>query len=222
MSEKKPSFRRVQETPASTVEATPVKATVDPSTVEAPLPVVDPSTVEAAPKPTVKLTQEKIKPVLTKTFMGTEKSERFSKKGSVKRASGTVLAPQSGGLSFVICPANLSGKPNHKIMNVFDKKWISVKREYKGWYSERVGFKLGEIKQNSVQSDVWVIKCLYQDADSVFQQNALDECVKKLVKLATYEKASIHFDKLVLEETPEWRDKFEEMVNAGLVVYTYE
>lgn len=212
MSEKKSSFRRVQETPASTVEAAPV----DPSTVEA-------SQVEAAPKPpVVKLTQERIKPVLTKTFMGTEKSERFSKKGSVKRASGTVLAPQSGGLSFVICPANLSGKPTHKIMSVFDKKWISVKREYKGWYSERVGFKLGEIKQNSVQSDVWVIKCLYQDADSVFQQNALDECVKKLVKLATYEKASIHFDKLVLEETPEWRDKFEEMVNAGLVVYTYE
>lgn len=146
----------------------------------------------------------------------------FTKKGTLKQVQGNVLAPQSGGLAFVISPVALSGKPEHPVMSLFDKRWASVKKEYKGWYSERVGFKMGELKTTAVQSDAWVLQCIYQDASNKFDEKGLTSCIEKLIKLAKYEKASIHLDKRVLEETPEWKDHLKTFVDSGVSVYLYE
>ena len=140
---------------------------------------------------------------------------KFQNVGRVKVVKGSILAPETAGLRYVLSVANLAGKPdNHPLYPLFEKKWKKVKEDAKGWYATKTGaYKLGAINVTAVQSDTWVIHMLCQDDKMQTDLKALDECLKQVCSSAKYEKASVHVSSLLTAAIPQ----LTELVNNHLV-----
>ena len=148
----------------------------------------------------------------------------FKNLGKERVIKGSILNPQNGGLHLVLSFANTAGKPESPLYKEFETSWRSVKQDARGWYVNKTGaYKLGAVNQTAVQSDTWVIHCLCQDDDLKVSDVALTECLKKVVKLAKEEKASVHVGEALLTVHPKLKDALREQVlEQGVSVYYYE
>lgn len=192
----------VKETPAKTVKKTPaVRRVVDDAPVEVPIKV------------------EVVEPKREKVTHAT-----FKNLGKEKVIKGSILNPQNGGLHLVLSFTNTAGKPESPLYKEFETRWRSVKQDARGWYINKTGaYKLGAIHQTAVQSDTWVVHCLCQDDDLKVSDTGLVECLKKVVKLAKEEKASVHVGDALLQAHPELKKALKEQVlEQGVSVYYYE
>ena len=149
---------------------------------------------------------------------------KFQQLGKVKVIKGTILAPENAGLRFVLSVNNLEGKPENPLFPLFDKKWKKVREESRGWFANKTGeYKLGAIKTTAVQSDVWVIHMLCQDAELKTNISGLSDCLKKVCNLAKYEKSTVHVSNILTEAIPELPKLLENLlVNNGVSVYFYD
>ena len=148
---------------------------------------------------------------------------KFVSKGKVKVVKGSILTPEYAGLRLILNFVNKNGKPEGPLYDIFDKKWKKIKEETKGWYASRVNFKLGEVSTIAVQSDTWVINCLCQNEENTVQEEALDNCIKKIFTVAKNEKASVHVPNFLMQEFPKLMEKLNtQLVDNGINVSIYE
>jgi len=148
---------------------------------------------------------------------------KFQTAGRIKVVNGSILNPQDGGLRFILNVANLSGKTDGPMYNIFNKKWPKVKAEVRGWYATKTGdYKVGALHTFAVQSDVWVISMLVQNADQTTDLVGLEKCLKDICKQAKYEKASVAISNVLTEAIPELTEMVQkQLVNQGVSVAFY-
>jgi hypothetical protein len=152
----------------------------------------------------------------------------FARYGATKLVQGSVVQPELSGLRLIFSPCiewasdrkpSFDGLP---LLDLMAKKWPQVKVELKGWFAERVGFKLGSLKNTITQSDVQVVHALVFDKDGKLNEKALTTCLKKLVEQAKYEKASLHVSSLTTEAIPQLTDMLQKQaIEQGVAVYYY-
>jgi hypothetical protein len=148
---------------------------------------------------------------------------KFQPKGKTKVITGSILNPETGGLRFILSPLNTLGKPEHVLMPIFDKRWAAVRRDIKGFYSNKTGtYKMGYVNTTAVQSDVWILHMLFQNDKFETDVKGLELCLKEVCKMAKYEKASVHVSNLLLDKVPEMKELLtSKLVDEGVSVYTY-
>jgi len=153
-----------------------------------------------------------------------ETVKRFQQPGRVKVVQGSIVNPHNAGLRFVLNVANTVGKAEGPMYSLFEKKWPSVKREVRGWFTTRDGkYKLGAVHTMAVQSDTWVLSLLCQDDELQTQDDALRTCLKEVCKSAKYEKASVHVSTKLTDALPALQQLLtDELVNEGVSVSFYE
>jgi hypothetical protein len=149
---------------------------------------------------------------------------KFQQAGKTKVVKGSILYPENSGLRFILSITNLAGKLDNPLLQLFDKKWSSVRREMKGWYASRDhNYKLGALNTIATQSDVWVIQMLCQDENLRTNVEGLEKCIKEVSNKAKYEKASVHVSTLLTEAIPELPALISKyLIDNGVSVYFYE
>lgn len=150
---------------------------------------------------------------------------KFQVQGKTKVIKGSILAPENAGLRFVLSITNLAGKADGNPMYpTFEKKWVKVKQEARGWYANKTGaYKLGAVNTTAVQSDTWVIHLLAQNEDLQTDAPALEKCLREVCKMAKYERATVHVSTLLTNAVPELTDLLRtQLVEQGVSVYFYE
>lgn len=150
--------------------------------------------------------------------------KKFQQPGRVKVVQGSIVAPQNAGLRFVLNVANTVGKPESPMYPLFEKKWPTVKREVRGWFTTRDGkYKLGAVHTVAVQSDTWVISLLCQDDELQTHDDALKTCLKEVCKSAKYERATVHVSTKLTDAVPSLQELLNsELVEEGVSVNFYE
>lgn len=153
-----------------------------------------------------------------------EQNRAFQTQGRTKLINGSILAPETAGLRFVLNVANMAGKIESPLYPLFEKKWPKVKQEVRGWWATKTGaYKLGSIHQVATQSDTWVISCLCQDEELKIDPLALEKCLKEVCKLAKSEHATVHASTLLTNSIPELSNLLSSQLLAnGVSVYLYE
>lgn len=154
-----------------------------------------------------------------------KKVNKFQQPGRVKVINGSILTPENAGLRFILSVANMAGKPEgNPLLPIFDKKWVKVKQEARGWYATKTGaYKLGAVNTTAVQSDTWVIHMLCQDDKLGTDATALAECLKKVCASAKYEHATVHVSTVLTGAIPELTDLLTtHLVEQGVSVSFYE
>ena len=148
----------------------------------------------------------------------------FQPQGRVKVIQGSIVSPQNAGLRFVLNVANTAGKAEGPMYPLFEKKWPTVKREVRGWYTTRDGkYKLGAVHTLAVQSDTWVVSLLCQDDDLNTKDDSLRTCLKEVCKAAKYEKATVHVSTKLTDALPNLQELItKELVEEGVSVNFYE
>lgn len=147
----------------------------------------------------------------------------FVTQGKTKVVQGSILSPELGNLRLVVVPCSETGKPDTELHALLNRKWRPVTAELKGWYSNHVNFKLGNIQSTAVQSDTWCVHTLCFNKEGELDEKALAVCVKKLADLAKYEKASLHVSTLTVASVPTLPDLLKaECLDKGIPVYYYE
>lgn len=149
---------------------------------------------------------------------------KFLMAGKSRVIKGSILNPETAGLSFVLNILNKSGKLDNPLYPIFNKKWKKVGEDARGWFVTRPGsFKLGEIHDTAVQSDVWVIHLLCQDEHLKVDLKGLEECLNKTYKLAKFENASIHVSSILTSMIPELKDLLaKKFLEQGINVSIYD
>jgi hypothetical protein len=149
---------------------------------------------------------------------------KFQVQGKTKLIKNSILNPENAGLIFILSTANLAGKPEGALMSIFDKKWVKVRQEAKGWFATKTGaYKLGAINTTAVQSNIWVTHMLCQNEDLSIDVKAVEECIKKAASSAKYEKASIAVSTLLTDAIPELGELIKKyMLDEGISVSFYE
>ncbi|MCZ2224615.1 MAG: hypothetical protein LC122_13400 [Chitinophagales bacterium] len=141
----------------------------------------------------------------------------------LRETKTSILNTEGSGLKLVLNVCNTKGDTNYKIVEVFDKRWKRAKEEMRGWFVNQQNYKKGNVNTTAVQSDVWIVNMLCQDNDKKNDGEALKECIQKVLKMAKYEKASVHVSKLIQDELPDLTKKFLEdtFVANGVNVCVY-
>jgi len=148
---------------------------------------------------------------------------KFVTQGKTKLVTGTILTPELGNLRLVLVPCSEKGDAKSDLYDLLNRKWKQARAELKGWYSNHINFKLGNIQSTAVQSDTWVVHCLCEDKEGKVDSKALVACVKKLADLAKFERASIHVSALMVKAIPSLPNLLTtECINKGTTVYYYE
>ena len=149
---------------------------------------------------------------------------KFQPPGKFKVIKGTVLTPETTGLSLVLNVVNMGGKTDDAIYKLFEKKWPRVKSETRNQWINKNGFyKLGTVDTVLVQSDAWVINMRCQDENSQTDLNAVENCLKKVYDMAKSEKASVHISSALMSSVPELADLAKKaLTDNGIYVYFYE
>lgn len=149
--------------------------------------------------------------------------KKFQIAGKTKTVQGSILNPENAGLCFVLNVANLAGKTDAPIYNVFQKKWGKVRQEARGWYTTKTGaYKAGAVQTVAVQSNVWVLNLLCQDEELKTDVAGLEKSLKEVCKMAKYENATVHVSSLLVDAVPEMIELLKKHVlTNGVSVYFY-
>lgn len=150
---------------------------------------------------------------------------RFQKFGKVKTVQSSVLMPENGGLRFILNVANMAGKADSPMYAVFDKKWAKVKSDVKGAFATKTGaYKLGSLLPTTcLQSDVWCLSMLCQDAEQKTDAVALKKCLQEVCKMAVYEHASCAVSSVLMDMVPELPELLKtELAEKGVAITFYQ
>jgi hypothetical protein len=147
---------------------------------------------------------------------------KFGVQGKIKTVQGNFIAPIHSGLRLIVNFAGLNGKYDHPTDQAIGKIWRAATSDYRSWFVSQQKFKLGEMKETVVASDIFIVNLLVRDAEGKLNMEGLEVAVKKLAVFAKYEKGSLHFDESLLQEAPTFQALLEEhILSAGVNVYVY-
>ncbi len=144
----------------------------------------------------------------------------------IKKSDSTVFFGETSALKLVLNVYELKTDKFEKVktknMAVLSKKWAKAEEMDRSWSYSR-DFKLGNINNTAVQSDVWVCTMLCKQEGKVID-SALNDCLDKIVKLAKYEKANIHITESLFQDLPELTETLlqEKFLNQNIKVFVYK
>ena len=142
--------------------------------------------------------------------------------GQLRKAQGSITVPENSGLHLVFTLVPENGDYDSPTSKILNKRWAKTREAYKTAFVNRFEFKLGNILNTAVGSDIWVIQAIAFNKNKEVDTEALKDGVKKLIDLAKYEKASVHVSQLTLDEAPELLGMFEDqLLTQGLSLYVY-
>jgi len=145
----------------------------------------------------------------------------FMPKGRVRIGEGSVDNPESSSLRLIVVPCSESGSFDGELQKLLTKKWAKAREEFRTWFANRQNFKLGEINNTAVASDIWIMYALVEDKDGNVNTDAMKKCMKKIGDLAKYEKASIHLHQSVVDMSDMESFINDNFVNNGVNVFKY-
>jgi O-acetyl-ADP-ribose deacetylase (regulator of RNase III) len=120
-------------------------------------------------------------------------------KGILRYKVGDATIPVSAGHRIIIHICNDVGVWGAGFVLALSKRWKKPEEQYRMWYRGQNKFELGEIQDVWVQSDTTVVNMIAQhdvgpgeDGSPPLRMGALEECLKKVAKLAEEYDSSVH------------------------------
>jgi|ERR1019366_3267379 hypothetical protein len=149
-------------------------------------------------------------------------AKKFSPVGKSKVINGTLTIPNASGLRLICVLASEKGEFDSPVYKLLDKKWATIKTAAKGWRQENIHFKMGNLRDCAVNSDIWVVSLLCVKKDGTLDEKALATCFKKLSQMALSDKGTVHFSSTVADEHPQFFDMAQtQLVEKGINVFYY-
>jgi hypothetical protein len=160
-------------------------------------------------------------------------ANKFTPKGKFRKTQSTLLTPENSGLRFVLNPVDIKAKFETQTNKLLNTKWSKPRTEFRSWFANRTGFKIGEIQQVAVQSDVWIINTLLFDENNSVPKEAyvdggkgkeppIEKAMKKIAELAKYERATIHVSSEIFDIPNFEALATKHFLDQGLSVYVYQ
>ena len=147
----------------------------------------------------------------------------FVTAGKVKEIKSSITMPENAGLRMILNFCSVSGKYTGTVSEILTKRWKRAQDEYKNWFVNRVGFKLGEQQPVAVQSDIWVLNMICFDEKGELDQKAFTANIEKARKLAQYEKGSVHVSTASVAQIPGLKEILvKEFSENGVHIYFYQ
>jgi hypothetical protein len=147
---------------------------------------------------------------------------KFVSPGRVREVNGSITSPEHVRLAILFVPCSVSGEYKSDLYDKVATRWTKVRQDYRERFVNRENFKLGELINTAVASDVWVIQALCLNEKGKLDKDALTTCVDKVVALAKYERAYIHASQLSLTAFPAMKKVLPAAINPeGLNLYVY-
>ena len=116
---------------------------------------------------------------------------------------GDATSPQSSGNKLIIHICNDKGAWGKGFVMALSKKWSGPEEEYRGWYTSKENFGLGEVQIVQVEPEVWVGNMVAQkgfqfqpDGTPPLQYEALTRCLQQVANIALGNQCSIHLPRI--------------------------
>jgi hypothetical protein len=153
-------------------------------------------------------------------------SNRFTPMGKMQQApaGASILAPINAGTRMVMNFVSLGpSKFDQKLDKMLERIWNKVRQDYFSWSGEIMNFKLGNIKDTLVNSDIMILSLLVRNKEGIVDAVALEKALQKLAAFAKYEKGSIHVSELLVEEVPALKELIKKYIaETGIHCYFYD
>jgi len=122
----------------------------------------------------------------------------------IQYIKGDATEPQGDGRKLILHVVNSVGKWGAGFVLAVSKKWPDVEMEYRKWHGgaqAKEPFQLGNIQAVKAEKGIAVINMIGQDGIKPknglppIRYGAIDECLKKVAKIAKDHDASVHCPK---------------------------
>lgn len=147
---------------------------------------------------------------------------KFIQKGKLRKSKLSLLTPENSGLKLIVNPLDADASFTNNVNKQIATRWKKAKEEGRSWFMNQTGYKVGEFRHTSVQSDIWVVNLYCLNKEGLSSRESLEAGFKNLLKFAKTEKASIHLSSefLNLGFCEELVTKY--FLDEGINVYAYE
>lgn len=150
---------------------------------------------------------------------------RFIQAGKMQQApeGSSIIAPINSGLRIIVNFVSITPKFDQKLDKMLEKVWRRVREDYFGWAGDFRTFKLGNIKDTLVASDIMILNLLVRGKDNIIDSEALEKALKALTEYAKYNKGSLHVSQLLIDEVPALRELVKRHASDnGINCYFYD
>jgi len=137
--------------------------------------------------------------------------------GRIKEVQGCASRPHSSDNRSIVTINSISGNYEGVAGNIpIAKVYPKAKEEYRRWWRNKQGFKLGEIQSTQVRSDTEianVIVCISsEDEEDLVEKDAVKLALNKLGLYCSQNKLNVHINKLPDEDV--WKFVEAELMNS--------
>jgi hypothetical protein len=150
---------------------------------------------------------------------------RFTVKGKMQHApqGASVLSPLNAGTRLIVNFVSLGPKFDQPLDKLIERIWNKARQDYFGWSGDIRNFKLGNIKDTLVNSDIMILSLLVRDEKGVVDGEALEKALDKLTAFAKMEKGSIHISQFLIDEVPALKELVDKhCASNGVNCYFYD
>ncbi len=139
---------------------------------------------------------------------------RFMPKGKMQNAptGASIIAPVNAGLRLIVNFGSAKPSFDQELDKMLTRVWARTRQDHFAWTGDIRTFKLGNIKESLVASDIMIINLLVRDKDDMIDGSALEKALTNLAAFAKMEKGSVHISQLLIDEVP----ALKELVNKHL------
>lgn len=150
---------------------------------------------------------------------------RFTPKGKMQDApqGASIIAPVNAGLRLIVNFGSAKPAFDQKLDKMLTRVWVRARQDHFAWTGDIRLFKLGNIKESLVASDIMIVNLLVRDKDDMVDGAALEKALTNLAAFAKLEKGSVHISGLLIEEVPALRELAGKFLSEnGIHCYFYE
>jgi hypothetical protein len=111
--------------------------------------------------------------------------------GKLSYKIGDATIPITSGHKLIIHCCNDVGAWGAGFVLALSKRWKKPEESYRRWYRSQINFKLGEVQEVRVQSDISVINMIGQkgvgydeDGNPPIRYEAIEKCLTKVAEIA--------------------------------------
>ena len=145
----------------------------------------------------------------------------FGLQGRIKECHGSSLNPVNAGLKMIVSFCSQSDKYESPFYNMLIKRFGKVHSDFREWFVMQ-NLKFGTVNTTAVNSDTWIMSLVCLDKKNKLDKAALEDCLKKVIEMAVYERFSLHISEMLLKEAPHLKKLLPTISNAGVNVYLYK
>lgn len=149
---------------------------------------------------------------------------RFTPKGKMQDAppGASIIAPVNAGLRLIVNFGSAKPAFDQKLDKILSRVWVRARQDHFAWTGDIRTFKLGNLKDSLVASDIMIINLLVRDKDDMVDGPALEKALTNLLAFAKMEKGSVHISQLLIDEVPALKELVgKHLAENGVNCYFY-